>query len=278
MPPQIREILSASSAVRALALLQRDDGQTEPLIVSPRPALDLFPHATAVVDLQPLGLDYILSEKEPSSAEQLVRIGAMTPLQTLVENPSSRALANGILAQAAYLSAHVGLRNLATLAGALIGASSDGEGPTEVLLALLALNADVLVQGAAPRQESLTNWHPTAHELLLEARIRRPAVIGGGLARVARTPADQAIVAAVAVVTETTGRVAVAGAGPHPFVVEHAINDRLTRTIINSLVEAVGSAAQPSGDARGSAEYRHAMAQVLARRALVDAFKHKAEL
>ena len=76
---------------------------------------------------------------------------------------------------------------------------------------------------------------------------------------------------AVAAVSAATARVAVAGASATPIVVE-AIPGINTAQTVADLVAAVAARTAPQGDYRGSAEYRRAMAEVLARRALTQAF------
>jgi len=64
-------------------------------------------------------------------------------------------------------------------------------------------------------------------------------------------------------------RVAVAGASPQPFVRSSPItHNQLTNNQLQVFADAIISAAHPAGDYRASAEYRKAMAGVLARRAL----------
>ena len=79
--------------------------------------------------------------------------------------------------------------------------------------------------------------------------------------------------AAVAAVSPTVARVAVAGASATPIVVEE-IPGANAAQIIADLVAAVVARTAPQGDYRGSAEYRRAMAEVLARRALTQAFSN----
>ncbi len=68
----------------------------------------------AVVDMSALGLSYI---RENAGA---IAIGAMTTLTELNDSPILRALANGVIAQAAHRSAASVLRNQSTVAGTLI--------------------------------------------------------------------------------------------------------------------------------------------------------------
>jgi CO/xanthine dehydrogenase FAD-binding subunit len=251
----------------ALALLQRTHIQSAPLIASPRPPDEPFGVADAVVDLQALGLDYLVFE------DGHLRIGGMAPLQKLVAAPATQDLANGVLAQAAYLAAHFALRNLATLTGALAGGAPGDLDPSEMLLALLALGAEAVVQGRETRRLALAAWQPAPTELLVEVAAAVPPGTRGALARVARSPLDRPIVAAVAVVKDGMARVAVSGASPRPLVAE---SSAAPAEAISFLQNAVSAAAQPTGDVRGSGGYRKAMAGVLTRRAVAAALGSEA--
>jgi carbon-monoxide dehydrogenase medium subunit len=258
MTRRIREYIRPVSQPEALSQLGRANSAA--LMVGPRvPAAPVDPAAVAV-DLSMLGLDLIVEDGA------VIRLGAQVSLQALVDSPVIRNLAHGLLARAAQLAAHRGLRHLATLAGALY----TREGPPELLLALLALDAAVVHQGIQTRTTPLAVFRPAAGELLVEVQVvRPPAPVGAALARVARSPLDQAIVAAAAVVTEAWARVAVAGASPRPII--------KTGASLTDVAAGVTAEAEPMGDHRGSARYRRAMAEVLARRALADAARKKAQ-
>jgi CO/xanthine dehydrogenase FAD-binding subunit len=262
MPAHIREYQRAPAAEHALMLLERETIETAPLIPRPRTPEDGFPTAAAVVDLQELPWDYI--SREPT----ILRIGGNTRLQTLVENAAVRNVASGVIAEAAALAAPRTLRNLATLAGALDGVA---DGPPELMLALLALGAQATVQGGASSAIALRDFKPSPRQLLVEVAVDVSGDISAALERVARTKLDRAIVAAVGAVAGRMARVAVAGAGPLPFVVETSVGDAPT-AVIERLAAAVTAQAAPIGDYRGSVEYRRQMADVLARRALAAAF------
>lgn len=267
MPAHIREYQRAPDAEHALALLERTTIKTVSLIPRPRVPDPGFPQAAAVVDLQGLAWDYISREPER------LRIGAHATLQMLAENVAIRNVASGVLRQASQLAAPRTLRNLATLAGALDGAA---EGPPELLLALLALDAQAVVQNKeSATQIPLRQYHPTSTTLLVEVAIdlTRPGV--ASLARVARTPLDQAIVAAVAALSGDVARVAVAGANATPIVVQANVEGP-TPALVDRLVDAVKTLTQPVGDYRGSTEYRRVMAGILARRALEECFNQGA--
>ena len=267
MPANIREFHRATTSARILELLQRTNISTAALVYGPR--LPDAPHADieAAVDVQPLGMNTV------DAAGATIRIGGLTPLQALVESAALAAVADGIITQAAALAAHFGLRNLATLAGAIDGATAQPPGPPEVLLALLALGAEVSVLGG--EDGALAMYRPAAQTLLQEVRLAAADPWHGALARVARSPLDQAIVAAVAAVSPTLARVAVAGAAPGPIVAEVKIDGSPDQAAA-MLIAAVLTHAAPEGDYRGSVEYRRAMAEVLTRRALNQAFSQGA--
>lgn len=146
--------------------------------------------------------------------------------------------------------------------------------------ALLALGATVTVEeDAGPAEATLEatlqqrkGRHVTAlHVPLGSAGVR------WGEAHVARTPADEPIVAAIAVVemcgdTVRQARLALTGTWPEAVRLAEAadrlVGDSLDETAIRAVAEAVEDEVAPRGDFRGSEEYRRAMAGVLTRRAL----------
>ena len=183
-------------------------------------------------------------------------IGAMVRLQALVDD----ARLPELLRQMAQLEGPNTLRNAATLGGLLIGADPE----SELLAALLVFDAIVTIQSTDGSQTV-----PIA-DFLKDI----PASLDGGVvttislstsgqtssARVARTPADRPIVAAVARQVSRTGggnrtRVAVCGIADIPCLVEP---------------EKVGEAVQHPGDFRGSRAYREQMAVVLVERVVEE--------
>lgn len=146
--------------------------------------------------------------------------------------------------------------------------------------ALLALRATVTVEGKEMPLE--TALQRVEGDL---STVHIPLPHGGGRegrrwwgeAHVARTPADDPIVAAVAVV-EMDGsvvqhaRVALTGVWPEAVRLAEApsrlVGGPLDEDSIREAAAAVEEEVAPAGDFRGSAEYRRAMAGVLTRRAL----------
>jgi carbon-monoxide dehydrogenase medium subunit/putative selenate reductase FAD-binding subunit len=124
--------------------------------------------------------------------------------------------------------------------------------------------ASLLVHGAEVRLAGRDGLHSLGLATLLANRaplagriIAAVAVETGGVtsaARTARTRADRAIVAAVARrTTDGERRLALTGVAATPVLVA---------------AEDAANGLHPPGDFRGSSEYRHALAAVLAKRAL----------
>jgi CO/xanthine dehydrogenase FAD-binding subunit len=196
-----------------------------------RPAIE------AVIDIGRLGLGDVRTGGE------LLRAGATATLTDLIENETAAALAGGLLVRAARGEGPPNLRNAMTLGGVVAGAQTD----SEVYAALLALGASVLVtrHDAPVPLAGFTAGARIITEVLIPLDDLR-----GGLARVARTPTDRPIVAAVAVAGAGGTRVALCGVGERPIL--------------------DGDPYRPFSDFKGSADYRQAMAAVLKARALAE--------
>lgn len=229
----------------------------------------------AVIDLSGLGLAYI---REQSGA---IALGAMTTLAALNDSPMLRALANGIIAQAAHRSVSSILRNQATLAGTII-AEPDGI----VAVALLALDAQVVVMGTANRTIALDAF---LKELL---EMRKSLVIEivvpmanprAALHTVARTPSDTPIVSVIAsaqienqvarnvrIALGGVGEIAMRASAAEKMLEAQMVNDALIENAVGAMH---ASPLHPRGDFRGSAEYRREMAMVLTRRAVREWIK-----
>lgn len=178
-------------------------------------------------------------------------LGAMVRLQTLVEDGRAPAL----LRDAARREGPLTLRQAATIGGTICAPDKE----SEFLAALLVCDAEVKVQTAnGVKTLPLTNF----------LRDIPAALNGGGLVttvslrilgkmaadRVARTPADRPIVAALAR-RGNNGKVrlALCGVNSVPVLVDP---------------HNVKAAIHPPNDFRGSSEYRRQMAATLAARVL----------
>ncbi len=216
-----------------------------------------------VVDLAALNLSYV------QQVDASLRVGAMTTLSDLVEHPQSAALAGGILPETARFEGPLNLRNAATAGGLVALAEPD----SELFAALLALNAAVVtvdrdgVESCRRLDDFALSLSGTAAAPILITEIRLSLDrAAGGHARIARTPMDRCIVAAVVVAT-VNGRSSQSGSAV-------ADGDNPARTALCGVgprPQLAGGPLVPKGDYKGSAEYRSAMAEVVVRRARVAA-------
>ena len=263
--PALSEYHKPTDVEEALALLQRVRPRTVPLAGGTwlNPRLGKQVQADAVVDLSGLGLDQI--ERDPDT----LRIGPLATLTAVAKNPVCGALADGILARAARYEAPINIRNVATVGGTMVVAAAG----SQLVLALLALGAELVVRSAGTRVWPLDNFlddpaAALAGGLIIQLRVNIPLFAAGGMARLGRTPADRPIVAAVAAITEDANavRIAVGGVTHRPLVVSLAQTEGVGQAITNMI-----EAAEPSEDFRGSAGYRREMGIVMAQRALAQA-------
>lgn len=195
---------------------------------------DLGRDPIEVVDLQALEL----SDIEVSGARMTV--GATTRLQTLVDHPSTPT----VIAELARREAPSTLRAMATIGG--LAAEADPE--SELYAALLVSEAMVSVVDPSGSDEvPLDGFSPGGSKLITSVSFS----IEGSMAaeRTVRTPADAPIVAVVGRKgPDDQIRLAGCGVGPRPVLFEDP------------------AALSPSGDFRGSVEYRSHLAATHAAR------------
>jgi len=210
-----------------------------------------------VVDLAGLDLSFI--ERDG----YYLRVGAMTTLTDLVQHPVCVSFAGGILPQTARFEGPQNLCNAATLGGLIALAEPD----SELFAALLALEA-IVVAVTGDETETASSFenfissrpHRTpGADLITEMRLPL-AQFESGHARIARTPMDRCIVAAVAIqgpdgvssqfpsVSTKGVRIGLCGVGTHPLMSDNMLN--------------------PPDDFKGSAEYRLTMSEIVRKRAL----------
>jgi CO/xanthine dehydrogenase FAD-binding subunit len=199
-----------------------------------------------VVDLQAAGLAKI------TYTGQGVILGAMVRLQTIVDDGRAPAL----LREATRREGPNTLRNAATVGGVVNGPSPE----SELLAALLIYDAEVQIQSTnGSKSIPLTNFLRDV-----------PSAVNGGLvtavslnfigktasARVARTPADSVIVAALARLGDD-GKMQLALCGVDNVPV--LVNPDNVKAAIN-----------PPNNFRGSREYRRQMAATLTQRVVSE--------
>lgn len=231
----------------------------------------------AVVDLSDLGLSYLREENGT------IAVGATTTLAELSDSPILRALANGIVAEAAHQTTASILRNQGTVAGTLV---AEPDGP--LALVLLALDTKIVVV-TLTGEAALSLQEPGGEGFLSQRSeiLRRGALIRqvtipltnvkASLQTVGRTPNDRPIVAAVAAAQIENGiarGVRVALSGESETVIRATPAERelegqaLTPESVERAAAAASQGLSPKGDYLGSIDYRKGMAVVLTRRAL----------
>ncbi len=203
-----------------------------------------------VVDLQDLGLDGLQAE-----AEEIV-VGAGTRLQTLVEagDPIPAALA-----QACRLEAGLNLRNMGSLAGALL--TADGRSPLATVMLAMGATAVLEPGGASLSVAEILELPRRDLSGRLIARFLLPRPLWLAYDQVARSPIDRPIVCAAAAGDRKRGlRLALGGFGQRPILVPVDPFDPEAAT------KAAAAAYRQAGDAWAEADYRSEVAGVLARR------------
>jgi CO/xanthine dehydrogenase FAD-binding subunit len=206
-----------------------------------------------VVDLQDLGL----SDLEVSGGK--VVAGAGCTLQQIVEAEGTIAEE---LAEACRREAGWNLRNMATLAGAVL--ACDGRSP--LATALLAMGARaVLAGGETIDLDDLLDRRPlSAGTLVTALQWKTKATLR--YEQVARSPADRPLVAAAVGHSDGSAyRVVLAGFGARPIRVPRA-EKALAGEDPRAAGEAAAEAYAQAGDVWASAEYRSHVAAVLVRR------------
>jgi carbon-monoxide dehydrogenase medium subunit len=261
----------------ALALLGNAQVKTAPLAGGSELLGRQDTEIEAVVDLQDLPLNYVMS------ADEALRIGALTRLQALVTHPFVRAFADSIVARAAEQSAQLTERTAGTVGGTLAAGSS----AHDLLVALLACDASLTLQSLRQtRSLGLLDFlrghaqYLTSDVLITELALpAQPHGARFALERVARTPHDRAIVSVAARATANGGRlrdvrVAAGGVGERPIrlnVVEAMLEGASPgAAALSAARKAACEAVQPESNHIASGEYRHAMVGVLVQRAFEE--------
>jgi len=262
---------------KTLKLLGSQTEVCTPLYFPPRAKHLSQWQGDALIDLSNLGLDTI---KEKSKE---IAVGSMVSFETLAKSEIIHNRWDGVLSEAAHLSATGAMRNLSTVGGVLLNPNF----PAEVILVFLALDAVVILldengkEVRIPIEAFLNDGKPTLERGMLIKEVILPIRKGIHCAfeRVSRSKSDGSIVSVVVKgeLTQKTAhnvRIAVFGANPAPkryHSAESYLSDKpFTYKLAESIEEKIQDETEAVGDYRGSAEYREAMAGVLTKRALIS--------
>ncbi|MCA9949416.1 MAG: FAD binding domain-containing protein [Anaerolineales bacterium] len=240
---QLKSYHRPDSVEAVLSLLDRPDVKTTVIGGGTSLVATLPEEVEEVVDLQAVGLTAVVHTPDRMT------IGAMVRLQSLVADKEAPEL----LRRMAHREGPNTFRNAASLGGVLVDANSE----SELLAALLVFEAVVSVQtSAGGRQKTLPDFLADVAGSLDGGLVTAVSLKKSGQtahARVARTPQDKPIVAALARKAENGDvLLALCGVGETAVLVDPTALDTLN----------------PTGDFRGSSVYRKQMAAVLSERIL----------
>ena len=232
-----------------------------------------------VVDLRNLAeLNYVRED------DGEIAIGALTTYADLVASDLIGAGVARCLAEAAASVGDLQVRNLGTIGGSLSHADPAADLPA----AALALDCTLVARSeegdraiaAADFFHGLWTTALLPSEMLREIRFRK-ANGGGAYEKLRQAASGFALVGAGAVVemdgdTIATARVALTGVGSGPVrlraLEERLSGESLDEDLLRDACRGAGEVIEnPMSDAHASAEYRVAMAGVMARRAILRA-------
>ncbi len=176
-----------ANVAEALEILGRERGTTALLAGGTDLVARLGGSADAVVDLQAVGLDEVEVETDR------IVLGAIIRLQTIVSHPATPDL----LRETALQEGPNTLRNAGTIGGVVVGADWE----SELLAALLVYDAEVTIESlAGTKMLRLPAFLEDVKGSLAGGLLTKVSLAKEGVTaaeRVARTPADRAIIAVV---------------------------------------------------------------------------------
>jgi CO/xanthine dehydrogenase FAD-binding subunit len=212
----------------------------------------------AVIDLSGLNLSYI------KSTEQGISLGATTTLQQIIDDKNIRAYADGVLIKAILDTASLNTRNQASIAGSIVGGTSN----SPLITTLLALHATLNIRDDQSQRITLSNWIYDAKTLIVEVVLPKLSDhTHVAYEKVARTPADLPIVCVAACGTIENGKIveayiALGGVNDRPIMIAQPV------TSIEQAQQLAAQSIQPASDYFATAEYRREMIKVLIKRVL----------
>jgi carbon-monoxide dehydrogenase medium subunit len=262
----------------ALRLLQSGKGRARVVAGCTDLVVEADRSIRFLIDITHAGLSYVRRRGNACV------VGATTTMAALESSPAIRALASGILAQAASNCGSVQIRNMATLGGNL----ANGSPAADTATPLLALDAEVVLADARGRRKIplpafYSGQRKTASSKVLLVEIVIPAPPRGGrwsFQKLGRTESDISLVnAAAGLQLDSQGRVkwariALGAVAPTPIRAVNAENllvgRKADKAALAAACDEVAREVKPITDVRASAEYRREMSRVLARRALEE--------
>ncbi|MPZ13522.1 MAG: xanthine dehydrogenase family protein subunit M [Chloroflexi bacterium] len=277
------DFLAANSVPEALDLLARHGSDAKVLAggQSLIPLINLgLAQPSVLVDLNHVrDLAYI--ERRDGS----LAIGALTRHSTAAQSPLVREICP-LLAEAVPLIGDRQVRSRGTVGGSIAHADP----VAEILSVAVCLGATMRVEGPGgsrevPSSDFFLSYLTTAlgpDEILAEVRFPElPAGTGTSFQELVRRQGDFAIVAAAATITLgddgaiRDARLALSGVAPTPIRADAAegwlAGKQPEAAAIQEAARLASDGLEPDSDVMASSDYRRAMAEVFARRALTEA-------
>jgi CO/xanthine dehydrogenase FAD-binding subunit len=218
-----------------------------------------------------------------------IRIRATT-VQRAVERSSLVRARFPLLHRAVEHIAHLQIRNKGTIGGSIANADPASELPAMTMV----FEAQLDVQSARGQrtlsaEEFFVSYYMTAlepDEILTSVYFPAPPKgTGWGFHELARRAGDFALAGSTALITLdesgvcTRARVTMFGVAPTPARAKEAedmlVGQRYSEALVEHAAKAAQGVADPESDVHASAEYRRTVAEVMAARAIRDAFKQK---
>lgn len=264
--------------VDAVKELKRGKGKYTVFAGGTSIVLNKMPQITGLVSLKKVKLDYIIKNKN------ILKIGAMTRIQDILENNITKKFACGLLYKACYRIGSTLNRNLITLGGNIVQIFKWSDLP----VALLVLDVKVKIKGMEPRVLKFTDFlkkYPKTilkyTDIVTEIEIKEPpGKFGTEFLTFSKTEFDYAL-CDIAVLIKKEGRkckdirIGYGGIKPLPFrgyQIEMLMKNKvITEELINRVSEEFAAMINPSADFRVSKEYKKNLIKVLTKQAIKGA-------
>ncbi len=287
MKPTAFEYFTPSTVQEALQLLE-SQGDEAKILAGGQSLVAMMNFRAArpevLIDINNIKeLDYLKEE-----GDEIV-VGALTRERTLEVSPLVKEKCP-VLAKAITHIGHLPIRFRGTIGGTLVHADNTAEIP----IMAMALDAKMKIAGPSGERvlkasEFFLTYLTSAveeNELLVEVRIPTfdPKTTAWSYVDIARRSGDFAIVAVASILTLNTkgvcrsARIALGGVAPTPIRAKEAEALLTGQKITDSLIEEAAIKAadednvDPDADYHATAEYRRAMAKVLTKRGLKEAW------
>jgi CO/xanthine dehydrogenase FAD-binding subunit len=285
MKPAAFEYVVADSVEAAVAALAAGDAKILAGGQSLVPMLNFrLLRPTTLVDINRIpGLAFIRDDGDA------IRVGALTRHHQLETSPVI-AQHFPVLTEAMAHVAHLAIRNRGTIGGSLSHADPAAELPMIAVLLDAKLR---LVSASGTRTVAARDFFVDAltvdlveSEMLTEVALPKlPTKTGWGFEEVSRRSGDFALAAVAVTLTLKDGLIAQAciamtGVAPTARRAGEAeavlVGTRLDQGVGDGVIEAIRAVAEPETDLHASADYRRHLVGVLARKALLAAWKRTA--